>query len=185
MAEKLVLEDLDLDVSTNDIARQWALAIAALIHPKDATAQADFIQRFAILPDNILGFLSETATELRTRISIDEDTGTVKKGALWFEEHLPAETLLWGIYALTDSNEPDQPCSRDALARALPASDTLLQIGGQAGVGRGLVRFLTQEELAWNSVCIGSPAKPIAGSETARTNPTRRNMAPSRTSCRG
>ncbi|MBK1642775.1 type III-B CRISPR module RAMP protein Cmr4 [Chromatium okenii] len=148
MENKLVLEDLDLDVSDNDIAKQWAEDIAQLIHPQDVMAQTDFRQRFAILPDNILGFLSETATELRTRISIDENTGTVKKGALWFEEHLPAETLLWGIYALTDSNEPDQPYARDALARALPASDTLLQIGGQAGVGRGLVRFLTQEGLA-------------------------------------
>lgn len=145
---KLVLEDLDLNVSVDGSARQWAEDIAQLIHPQDVTAKTDFIQHFAILPDNILGFLSETATELRTRISIDEKTGTVKQGALWFEEHLPAETLLWGIYALTDSNEPDQPCARDALARALPASDTLLQIGGQAGVGRGLVRFLTQEKLA-------------------------------------
>ena len=145
---KLVLEDLDLNVSVDGSAQQWAEDIAQLAHPQDVTAQTDFRQRFAILPDNILGFLSETATELRTRISIDEKTGTVKKGALWFEEHLPAETLLWGIYALTDSNEPDQPCARDALARALPASDTLLQIGGQAGVGRGLVRFLTQEGLA-------------------------------------
>lgn len=142
---KLVLEDLDLDVCDDPRARQWAASIAKQIHPDDDIAQDDFIRRFAILPDNILGYLSETATELRTRIRINELTGTVQKGALWFEEHLPAETLLWGLYALSNSNEPGQPRHQTELATALPDSGTLLQLGGQAGVGRGLVRYLIQE----------------------------------------
>ncbi|BCU08377.1 type III-B CRISPR module RAMP protein Cmr4 [Allochromatium tepidum] len=144
----LVLEDLDLGAQRNALTLEWARIIAARVHPHETSGQTDFIQRFAILPDDILGYLSETATELRTRISIDQDTGTVKKGALWFEEHLPAESVLWGLYALSDSNEPGKPKRADALAQALPASPTLLQLGGQAGVGRGLVRLLTQEVAA-------------------------------------
>ena len=146
----LVLEDLDLESAGDGPTRQWAEAIAQLIHPRDAEAQKDFCSRFAILPDNILGFLAETATELRTRISIDEKTGTVKKGALWFEEHLPAESVLWGVYALSDSRMPKQPQTAADLAQALRAQlgdqgDHLLQLGGQAGVGRGLVRLLAAE----------------------------------------
>lgn len=145
----LVLEDLDLVGQTDAAAEKWAETIAALLHPADATAQSDFIERFAILSDDILSHLSETATELRTRISIDQDTGTVKQGALWFEEHLPAEASLWGIYALSDSNEPGQRrVATDlatALTQAFPLHSVLLQIGGQAGVGRGLVRLLTLE----------------------------------------
>ncbi|MBN2885887.1 MAG: type III-B CRISPR module RAMP protein Cmr4 [Chromatiaceae bacterium] len=146
----LVLEDLDLGAQRNALTQEWATTIAALIHPGDGTGQRDFSERFAILPDDILGYLSETATELRTRISIDQNTGTVKKGALWFEEHLPAESILWGLYALSDSNEPKQPRAAAELANAvrdkLPlAKGALLQLGGQAGVGRGLVRLLTQE----------------------------------------
>ncbi|ADC64030.1 type III-B CRISPR module RAMP protein Cmr4 [Allochromatium vinosum] len=144
----LVLEDLDLGAQRNARTQEWAMTIAALIHPNDATGQRDFIERFAILPDDILGYLSETATELRTRISIDQDTGTVKKGALWFEEHLPAESVLWGLYALSDSNEPNQKRTAHELAQALPSGSALLQLGGQAGVGRGLVRLLTQEVAA-------------------------------------
>ncbi len=145
---KLVLEDLDLDARDDPAAGEWARTIAALIHPGDAEAQEDVLTRFAIVPDNILGFLSETATELRTRISIDENTGTVKKGALWFEEHLPAETMLWGVYALSASNEPGQLRTVESLAAALPSGEHLLQLGGQAGVGRGLVRLLTEEVTA-------------------------------------
>lgn len=148
----LVLEDLDLKAQRSVSTDDWAKTIAALVHPGDAAAQADFIERFAILSDDILSYLSETATELRTRISIDQDTGTVKQGALWFEEHLPAESVLWGVYALSDSNEPSQ--RRDAaelataLAHSFPLQSALLQLGGQAGVGRGLVRFMTQEAAA-------------------------------------
>ncbi len=148
---QLVLEDLDLGAQTDALAQEWAETISALVHPEDAAARADLECRFAILPDDILGFLSETATELRTRISIDEQTGTVKKGALWFEEHLPAESILWGLYALSASNQPGQPQTAEDLAgtlrNTLPTEkEVLLQLGGQAGVGRGLVRLLIREE---------------------------------------
>jgi CRISPR-associated protein Cmr4 len=149
-AKTLVLEDLDLQGQGDGPTRQWAEAIAQMIHPSDAAARDDFCRRFAILPDNILGFLAETATELRTRISIDDETGTVKKGALWFEEHLPAEAVLWGVYALSESRVKGQPQSAEALGQALrerlgDAGEHLLQLGGQAGVGRGLVRLLAGE----------------------------------------
>ena len=146
----LVLEELDLKGQGDGHTRQWAEHIAACVHPQDEAAREDFCSRFAILPDDIFGFLAETATELRTRISIGEETGTVKKGALWFEEHLPAESVLWGVYALSESRVPQQPQSAEALAQALHdtlagAREHLLQLGGQAGVGRGLVRLLIAE----------------------------------------
>lgn len=141
----LVLEDLDLAVKEDNSAESWAKEIAAAVHPNDDGTPADLVARFAILPDDILHFLSETATEVRARIAIDPKTGTVKRGALWYEENLPAETLLWGIYALSNSmNKDDQRAAKD-LASCLPKSGTLLQLGGKAGIGRGLVRFLTQE----------------------------------------
>ena len=141
----LVLEDLDLNTQQDPATKGWADLIAATIHPQDAGAQTDLVTRFAVLPDDILGFLSETATEIRARIAINPETGTVKRGALWSEENLPAETLLWGVYALSASMNKDDQRAAKELARHLPASGALLQMGGKAGVGRGLVRFLTQE----------------------------------------
>ncbi len=150
---KLVLEDLDLAAQTSAEASAWAELIAQTVHPDNDNGQQDFIQRFAILPDNILGFLSETATELRTRIRIDEKTGTVAQGLLWFEEHLPAESVLWGIHALSESREPGQSDTAKDLAtkvrgKLFATPERLLQLGGQAGVGRGLVRLLIQEVAA-------------------------------------
>ena len=141
--DRLVLEDLDLRVATDSAVQAWAALVAQAVHPDDADAQTDLASRFALLPDEILSFLAETATEIRARIAIDPTTGTVKKGALWYEENLPAEAVLWGVYALSGSNHPDDTRSPDQLADCLPATGTLLQLGGKAGVGRGLVRFLT------------------------------------------
>ena len=138
---KVVLEDLDLTPKHEPDADQWAAAIAELIFPDDIDAQADLKRRFLILPDSVFSFLAETATEIRARIAIDSGTGTVKKGALWYEENLPAETVLWGIYALSDSRMKGEERKDDELATKMPA-DLLLQLGGKAGVGRGLTRFI-------------------------------------------
>ena len=142
--EKLVLEDLDLAARENDTAREWAKQIAQTAHPDDTESQSDFISRFALLPCSIMSFLAETATEVRPGIAIDAGTGTVRTGALWYEENLPAETMLWGVFALSASNNRKDRRSETELVGAMPSNDTLLQLGGKAGVGRGLVRFLTE-----------------------------------------
>ncbi len=143
---KLVLEDLDLKARVDDGSlRSWAAHVAQVVHPEDPESQHDVIHRFALLPDAILDFLAETATEVRARIALDPETGAAKPGALWYEENLPAEAVLWGVFALSASNNPNDPRSEEDLARAMPASGTLLQLGGKAGAGRGLVRFLTGE----------------------------------------
>lgn len=141
LAGKIVLEDLDLTPRHSAEADTWAQTIADAVFPGDADAQNDLIGRFLILPDSVFSFLAETATEIRARIAIDDKTGIVKKGALWYEENLPAESVLWGIYALFNSRVKDEKTEADALAEKIPV-EALLQLGGKAGVGRGLTRFL-------------------------------------------
>ena len=140
---KLVLEDLDLKARKDPGLKEWATRIAQAAHPSDVEAQRDFIARFALLPDSIMDFLAETATEIRTRVAINPETGIVRKGALWQEENLPAETLMWGLYAMSASNRDADPRSEADLLDAISDHrDTLLQLGGNAGVGHGLARFL-------------------------------------------
>lgn len=142
---KLILEDLDLSAEEDPALGAWASLIADQVHPTDAGSRADLSQRLALLPDDIFAYLAETATEVRTRIAIDPATGTVKHGALWYEENLPAEAVLWGIYTLEASRNRQDPLTRSALSQALPASGALVQLGGKAGIGRGLCRLLRQE----------------------------------------
>ena len=142
---KIVLEDVDLSTKDNDVAEQWAQHLALLLYAGDDASQREFIARFAVLPDDVMDFLSETATEVRARVAIDPQKGTVKTGALWYEESLPAESVLWGVLALSSSSRPDDGRSEEELAKLLPRGAPLLQLGGNASVGHGLVRFVTEE----------------------------------------
>lgn len=57
---------------------------------------AERLQRqLVVVHDSTMTELAERCTEVTTRVRLDPDTRTVKTGALWTEEALPAETLLW------------------------------------------------------------------------------------------
>ena len=141
---KVVLEDVDLTAREDESTENWAQHVAGILHSNDEASQRDFISRFVILPDDVMDFLSETGTEVRARVAIDSETGTVKAGALWYEENLPADCVLWGVLALSSSLRPNDDRTEDDLAGLLPR-DGPLQLGGKASVGHGLVRLLTDE----------------------------------------
>lgn len=138
---RVVLEDLD--IAAQEGADDWARCIAEQIYPNDADWQARFGERFIILSDDVFAFLCDTATEVRARIRIDDERGTVARGALWYEENLPAESLLWGLVAFGPARDGSGR-SADEVARLFGERlrQPLLQIGGKATVGRGLVRFV-------------------------------------------
>ncbi len=75
------------------------------------------------------------------RIAIDNKTKTVKQGALWYEETLPPETVLYVPLAVHDSrkNPKDMP-AEVLLGHTLglfPAERPYLQLGGNETVGMG------------------------------------------------
>lgn len=147
---KIILDDLDLSEAKAD-AQPWADRLAKALYPGDAAWQEQFIQHFAVLSDDDFSFLADTATEVRARIRIDDATGVVKQGALWYEENLPAESVLWGVIGFGRSRVRHAAQSaadiQQSFNTGLP-SDPLLQIGGKATVGRGLVRFVSQADVA-------------------------------------
>jgi len=138
---KVLLEDLDLTVAPGDAASDWALSIAQALYPGQDEWQTEFGRHFVILSDSVFSFLADTATEIRARVRINDDTRTVARGALWYEENLPAESVLWGVIGVSGSRARDDRSAAADLASLLP-SETTLQIGGKHTVGRGLCRFL-------------------------------------------
>jgi CRISPR-associated protein Cmr4 len=138
---RVYLEDLDfVAIQKGDL---WAPWLAAQVFPGDASWQAEFAKRFAILPDTAFDFLAETGTEVHTRVRIDDDTKTVADGALWTEEAVPAETIFAGIVACDrvfgkDTGGLDAAQLLDRFANS--EQKLTLQIGGKATVGRGQVR---------------------------------------------
>jgi len=144
-SNKVVFEELDIDAVKGDKqAQEWAerLSKAMYSDDKDEAARTDFQQHFVILPDDVFAYLAETATEVRTRIRINQETGVVDNGALWTEENLPAECVLWGSYSFNESTKEYQ---KEHAKQFKTAANILLQMGGNAGVGSGLVQMVMQE----------------------------------------
>lgn len=147
---KIALEDLDINSSPCQFAHGWAEFIANQLYPNSVANARDwqkqFVKRFVILPDDIFSFLADTATEIRTRIRIDRETRMVEDGALWTEENLPAESVLWGVLGVSQSRDKNNKKSAEELAQLLPKEEITIQIGGKHTVGRGFCRLLIDNQ---------------------------------------
>lgn len=149
---QIALEDLDINADNTENITAWADLLAQQLYPNETLNAEDwqqaFKERFVVLPDDIFSFLADTATEIRTRIRINRATRIVEQGALWNEENLPAESVLWGVIGISASrNKNSSKQTAEELAALLPLNKELnLQIGGKHTVGRGLCRLLLSQK---------------------------------------
>ncbi|OBX80522.1 type III-B CRISPR module RAMP protein Cmr4 [Faucicola atlantae] len=147
---KIGLEDLDIVANKDSDTETWATQIAEQLYPDNTLGyqewRKEFTKRFVVLPDSIFSFLADTATEIRTRIRIDRTTRVVQQGALWTEENLPADSVLWGVIGVSQSRDKNNKKSAEELANLLPTEEISLQLGGKHTVGRGLCRLLINKK---------------------------------------
>jgi len=149
---RIYLEEFDFQAVSCPTATAWAERIARWVFPQDFAWQEQFRQRFVVLPDTPFDYLCQTCTEVHTRVRIDDGTKTVAEGALWTEEYLPAETILFGIIQCdrifskpqeNGNSAEEKPTCDSLLDRyANPQKPLLLHIGGKTSVGRGQVRVI-------------------------------------------
>lgn len=141
--DRVLLEELDL-LTDSASADAWAELIGEIFCDDDEE-KAIFCKRFAIADDNALNFLCDTALPVDAHIRIDEETGTVARGALWYEETVPMESLFFGLVGMDRSFKSEvQVGAEDLAAVLLGGSDVqkreiLTQIGGKATTGKGFV----------------------------------------------
>ncbi len=138
----VVLEDLDLQPSA-DAAKDtpvagWAAWLGQRLFADDQAWQTLLLHHLCIVHDDILSFLLDTATEVVARNQLTENKTS---GNLWYEEALPAESVLAGVVLAQRVGEnglsPDEALNKVAELTATP-----LQLGGHATIGRGICRVL-------------------------------------------
>lgn len=144
---RVVLEDLDLAPQADPAVTAWSNWLGARLFP-DAEADAPawrtmLAEQLCLVSDDVLSFLLATALEVSARVQLDDQAKTVKQGGLWYEEALPAETVLSGVAVVTPVEEGWR---RAALTEELVFAELArlvappLQFGGKASVGRGICR---------------------------------------------
>jgi len=138
--QKVVLEDLEFSPQHSGDLVSWTQFLAPQIFGGDTQWATLFQQRACVVHDNVLSYLLETATEVVARIQLEPEKKTVKTGALWYEEALPAESILEGIVV---AQPPAQTGinAQQAINAVKTLENQLLQVGGSATVGRGLCRI--------------------------------------------
>ncbi len=100
-----------------------------------------------LLPDNDFRDFALYATEIITRVRIEREKKIVADGALWTEEHLPTDTLLYAPVYATGSRKNGTTLPADGVIKEVKKlGNGYLQLGGDETVGRGIVRISWQPE---------------------------------------
>lgn len=136
-SEQVVLEDLVLTPAKEDKLTTWAGWLGSQLFPSDPDWQKSLSARICIVSDNVMSFLLQTGTEVTARIALDDEKKTVRRGALWYEESLPAESVLTGLVIAS----PVKAEAKAVFAKIGKLAGGALQFGGNATVGRGLCRL--------------------------------------------
>ncbi|HWS83161.1 MAG TPA: type III-B CRISPR module RAMP protein Cmr4 [Ktedonobacteraceae bacterium] len=142
---KVFLEDLELNALPNKDASTWATWIGKWVFSDDQEYQQMLIERMCIVHDDVFSFLVETATEINAHIKLKEDTKTVQDGGLWYEESLPAETILSGIVLATPTSASGI-LAEEVFQVLQRLTGKTLQLGGKATTGHGICRVQFAEE---------------------------------------
>lgn len=142
---KLVLEDYAFDVvnSANSV-----VDYDSVIKPffKGSIWEEKSKKDIYVLNDDDFRDFLELSTEVITRIAIDPATGVVKDGALFTEEYLPTETVLYSALIAhkelkEEKEDKKSPMSKEDILTTFKdeMSGTLFQLGANASLGKGLL----------------------------------------------
>jgi CRISPR-associated protein Cmr4 len=111
-----------------------------------------------LLSDSDFSDFVKLSTEVITRIKIDNNTGTVAQGALFSEEYLPVDSVLYALLVAEQefSNRPKaEKLTKETVMTFVDKNlPSVFQLGGNATIGKGLLKR--------NKLSIPSPEQPEA-----------------------
>lgn len=130
---KVILEEYDFDRINGQIDNE-ILKFGKKFFSSDTDKNA-FETRFAIISDNDFSHFVRHATEVNARIALEKNTKNAKEGALFYEEFMPPETLLYSTIIFENARDGSGKKPED-LASALTISGPV-QFGGDETIGKG------------------------------------------------
>lgn len=136
------LEEYSISVSVDYATGALATNLANLLNIPELPGQ------FVVIPDDYFSDFVQHNTEIHTRIRIGDD-GVVEDGALFTEEHLPAESVLYSLAMAHPEFKSGGKNAADILKLFKDGLPEIVQIGGNATLGKGIVRItknLMQDE---------------------------------------
>lgn len=149
----LVLEEFPFTTSPSAAMRQIATALGQRIFARE---QDNYWRRrldrsLVALPDTDFRDFTLYSTAISTRLRLNEETKTVTRGALWTEEVLPPQTVLYALISATATRKVGEGVPTlsahevlEHVRQFIASSGLYLQLGGGESLGRGIVRTTWQ-----------------------------------------
>ncbi|AEH51246.1 type III-B CRISPR module RAMP protein Cmr4 [Pseudothermotoga thermarum] len=149
-SKSIILEEFSFDVGEDEGTTNIAKELSNLVFPNDPAYKfwREKLQKsLVILPDNDFRDFVTNSTEVVTRIKIDTTTGTVQRGALWTEEYLPQDTILYSFVLASEPRKKGATLKdeNEVFEKFKVIDNLVMQIGGNQTVGKGLVRVKLYE----------------------------------------
>lgn len=134
--EDIFLEEYHFNLKQNPMSNTIKL-LTALIKRDDISDT--LAKQLIVVSDDDFSHLVQHATPVNAHIAIESKTKTVKGGALWYEETLPPETLLYIGISAADARDDSALKAEDILGgiTEMFTDKPWLQIGGNETVGMG------------------------------------------------
>ena len=152
---KVVLEEYTFDVKEDENTLKIAKNLADKIFPNDTYKfwREKLEKDLVVLSDDDFEQFVTSSTEIITRTRIDDVTGTVKSGALWTEEYLPQDTILYSIAMASPvrvekdevkqvfkAETPDEEAEKVLQFFELGIPE-VIRIGGNQTIGKGIAKI--------------------------------------------
>ncbi|MCL1936186.1 MAG: type III-B CRISPR module RAMP protein Cmr4 [Defluviitaleaceae bacterium] len=151
--KKVMLEEILFDSEPCDKFKAWIDEVTEKFlsnKPNELTLKNDeFKKKVTMISDEDFEYFVTQSTEVVTRIKINHETGIVEDGALFTEEYLPPESILYSLLFFSEekNNEENNKENNRMSAKCIEKemfgmiSDGLLQIGGNTTLGKGLFKI--------------------------------------------
>jgi len=152
-----IKEDGALSIGSEALADQAVLedaVVNVIAHNQDACITGLFpeLKRLLLISDEMFHYTITCCTEIQTHIKINAEKGTADDGALWYQEYLPADSILYTLVHYSHRNvaESDAEDIKAKLAELKAATvkqyveDTIrdfVQIGGDETLGKGIFQL--------------------------------------------
>lgn len=153
------LEEFVFDCEKNENVDEIAEAIKKYL-PQTSMVN-ELSKRLVLVSDNVFTDFVNYAVEIRTRIRIDQETGTVERGALFTVEFVPSEAIFYSFVFFIERKEGDSSDARTKFEKLFSPEDKdkanknkvenkkvkelVLQFGGDETIGAGFTKVRYNE----------------------------------------
>jgi CRISPR-associated protein Cmr4 len=153
--QRVILEEYTIsDLSPTKTCTLFGEWLAELVFPKTSPDNNQYWRDkmkkdILVLQDDDFNDFITLSTEIITRTRINSQTGTVQPGALFTEEYLPTDSILYSLALASPifnkekgifmkSGKPEEDLVIEFFEKGLPE---VIQIGANATLGKGLTRM--------------------------------------------